>query len=270
MATGLSVAKPFSLTGHYSADDLLNLYTVRASEIFSPPSGVFGKIKKYKYSYGSEGITRVVKEYFSDSRIINCTTDLLVTSVETSDLYNTFTFTTQKAKMDYSFNYTLVDVVRATSAAPTFFPVHKIGDRYFVDGGVRSNNPSSLAYDYAVTKTKETGQDIMMLSLGTGEYIPEPIKPTAYNGLLFWAKNIVDLTTAGQEYNTHLQVQKYFTGGKPNRYFRFQAKLEEVIPLDEQRPEKLKDLTDLAHETLEEAYADEDNRMNKLIESLTI
>ncbi|MCJ1379863.1 hypothetical protein MMC17_002966 [Xylographa soralifera] len=38
--------------------------------------------------------------------------------------------------------HTVCDAARATSAAPTFFPVVRIGDRCFVDGGMEYNNPS--------------------------------------------------------------------------------------------------------------------------------
>ena len=38
------------------------------------------------------------------------------------------------------------DAARATSAAPTFFPVMRIKDRFFVDGGLGNNNPSFAIY----------------------------------------------------------------------------------------------------------------------------
>lgn len=38
------------------------------------------------------------------------------------------------------------DAARATSAAPTFFPVMKIKDRFFTDGGLAHNNPSFTIY----------------------------------------------------------------------------------------------------------------------------
>ncbi|MCJ1245853.1 hypothetical protein MMC30_003057 [Trapelia coarctata] len=41
-----------------------------------------------------------------------------------------------------SFTCSVCDAARATSAAQTFFPVTKIGGRYFVDGGMQYNNPS--------------------------------------------------------------------------------------------------------------------------------
>lgn len=38
------------------------------------------------------------------------------------------------------------DAARATSAAPTFFPVTRIKDRFFADGGLGNNNPSFAIY----------------------------------------------------------------------------------------------------------------------------
>lgn len=41
---------------------------------------------------------------------------------------------------------TVCDAARATSAAPTFFPVMSIKDRFFADGGLAHNNPSFAIY----------------------------------------------------------------------------------------------------------------------------
>ncbi|CZT45717.1 uncharacterized protein RSE6_06049 [Rhynchosporium secalis] len=41
-----------------------------------------------------------------------------------------------------TFECSVCEAARATSAAPTFFPVQKIGNRYFSDGGMEFNNPS--------------------------------------------------------------------------------------------------------------------------------
>ncbi|MCJ1379190.1 hypothetical protein MMC17_002290 [Xylographa soralifera] len=47
---------------------------------------------------------------------------------------------------DKSIGASVCDAARATSAAPTFFPVVDINGRYFVDGGMEHNNPSQAAY----------------------------------------------------------------------------------------------------------------------------
>ena len=49
------------------------------------------------------------------------------------------------------------DAARATSAAPTFFPVMKIKDRFFADGGLAHNNPSfAIYFHYTGTERKRS------------------------------------------------------------------------------------------------------------------
>ncbi|MCJ1265113.1 hypothetical protein MMC22_004988 [Lobaria immixta] len=49
------------------------------------------------------------------------------------------------------------DAARATSAAPTFFPVMNIEDRFFVDGGLAHNNPSfAIFFHYAQDERKKS------------------------------------------------------------------------------------------------------------------
>ena len=47
---------------------------------------------------------------------------------------------------DVNIRCKVCDAARATSAAPTFFPVMKIQDRFFIDGGLGNNNPSFAIY----------------------------------------------------------------------------------------------------------------------------
>ena len=49
------------------------------------------------------------------------------------------------------------DAARATSAAPTFFPVTRIEDRFFADGGLGHNNPSfAIYYHYTEGERKKS------------------------------------------------------------------------------------------------------------------
>jgi len=79
---------------------------------------------------------------------------------------------------------------RATSAAPTYFePINaningKI--RTFVDGGVFVNNPAVSAY--AEAKRIYPGEEILVISLGTGELIrPIPYEDAKDWGMAEWA-----------------------------------------------------------------------------------
>lgn len=62
----------------------------------------------------------------------------------------------------------MVDVALATSAAPTFFPPHRIGTQLYADGGVWANNPIMLALVDALTCYDLDRHSVRILSLGCG------------------------------------------------------------------------------------------------------
>lgn len=61
----------------------------------------------------------------------------------------------------------VVDVALATSAAPTFFPLHQIRGELFADGGLYANSPDHLALHEAEYFLDQSLKDISILSIGT-------------------------------------------------------------------------------------------------------
>ncbi|WP_022696347.1 CBASS cGAMP-activated phospholipase [Euryhalocaulis caribicus] len=61
----------------------------------------------------------------------------------------------------------VVDVALATSAAPTFFGMHTIGNERFADGGVYANSPDLLALHEATHFLGAKDDDVSILSIGT-------------------------------------------------------------------------------------------------------
>jgi patatin-like phospholipase/acyl hydrolase len=59
------------------------------------------------------------------------------------------------------------DVAMATSAAPFFFPMAKMGDNYLVDGGIVANAPDMCALHEARHFLGQSLDDVRMLSIGT-------------------------------------------------------------------------------------------------------
>jgi predicted acylesterase/phospholipase RssA len=59
------------------------------------------------------------------------------------------------------------EAARATSATSTFFDPIQIGETYFVDGGLRNNNPINLVDREA--KNLWPNDDILIISIGTGD-----------------------------------------------------------------------------------------------------
>ena len=81
------------------------------------------------------------------------------------------------------------EAARATSAAPTFFPVQKIDDRYFVDGGMEYNNPSLAIYGHYSLHDRVTSSKIT-------SNMSEAASPAAHHdGLDFSRVRIVNLGT---------------------------------------------------------------------------
>jgi patatin-like phospholipase/acyl hydrolase len=62
---------------------------------------------------------------------------------------------------------TLVEVVRATTAAPVYFPPLTVGKMNFKDGGLVQNNPSLVALEIVRENWKDRGIELL-ISVGTG------------------------------------------------------------------------------------------------------
>ncbi|MBL0017115.1 MAG: patatin-like phospholipase family protein [Bacteroidetes bacterium] len=112
-------------------------------------------------------------------------------------------------------------VVRASSAAPTFFPPTIFGfdpsgkEGAFVDGGVSMyNNPSMLLYLMATLKGYRfewpTGEDkLMVVSVGTGtsnvKFTAEEVRQLGKKNAIFWGSTVPDMFIRdASEYNEML------------------------------------------------------------------
>ncbi|GAA0240030.1 cGAMP-activated phospholipase [Methylorubrum aminovorans] len=60
-----------------------------------------------------------------------------------------------------------VEIALATSAAPTYFPLAKIGSSYFADGGLAANSPDACAVHEASHFAGQSREDVRILSIGT-------------------------------------------------------------------------------------------------------
>jgi hypothetical protein len=82
------------------------------------------------------------------------------------------------------------EAARATSAAPTYFPIQQIQGRSFVDGGIEFNNPSLVIFDH-YSASKRVAE-----SRGTSVIIQDAASPLAQHGKLdFSIVRIVNLGT---------------------------------------------------------------------------
>lgn len=156
----------------------------------------------------------------------------------------------------------LLDLAMATSAAPTYFNPYKVktsrGTQPGVDGGIFANHPGMIAYFEAISRYKNATK-ISMISLGTG-YESVPDKKEHHNrGLLFWAKNVIDMAmTATSNLNNTLLGLADKSDEKFD-YLRLQLGLDKNnAKLDNKKPENF--------ENIENAYKNAINASGALVE----
>ena len=97
-------------------------------------------------------------------------------------------------------NISLVDVALATSAAPTYFPIHVIDSQRFVDGGLIGNSPAYFGVHEACYFLDKKPDDIFVLGIGTmGQNKTADHRKTLKQGGLRWARPVVELTLSSSE-----------------------------------------------------------------------
>ncbi len=216
----------------YRAHDIVNLYVENGKKIFS--SDILHRITSFNglfdEKYCSLGIESVLKKYLGTSRLSDCLTHVLIPSYELG-LRRPFFFKSwyTQNKNEKKNDFYMWQVARATSAAPTYFEPFKLetgGDNaeYYslIDGGVFANNPAMCAFADAKVLYKDI-EDIMMVSLGTGELTKSiPYDKAKDWGLAKWAKPILDTIFDGESDTVDYQLRHLL---KRNDYYRIQASL---------------------------------------------
>ncbi|CAF4207026.1 unnamed protein product, partial [Rotaria magnacalcarata] len=107
-----------------------------------------------------------------------------------------------------------------------------------------------------------------ILSLGTGDFVSDPLNPEANRNLLFWARNhqsVFKILMDGPQNNIDLHLNSVLS----DNYYRWQIWLENPIELDDKQDTTTDRLIDLAHGHLEEMEAyDNRHRLGCVIENL--
>jgi len=234
LALGLS--KPNDANAaQYTAQDLADLYVRRGPIIFD--RSIFYRLRTgvglAGPKYPADGIEEVLQDYFGNARLKDALVNVLVTAYDLEQRQAVFFSSDDARKTPTDSDFPMKDVARATSAAPTYFPPAKVsssipaGYLALVDGGVFANNPAMCAYVEAKKLYPESKDDILLVSLGTGEVTrPFLYKDASHWGLAEWAPRIIDVIFSGVSETVAYQLgHVLFPTDKP-RYYRFQTKLD--------------------------------------------
>jgi hypothetical protein len=187
-------------------DEILDLYRARSEEMFDHAS----LRRRYHYRYGSLRLRDLLQGILGKDTTLGSedlkTLLLIVMRNATTDSpwplsNNPYALFNDPSRADNNLNIPLWQLVRASTAAPTYFPpeVVRLGERdfVFVDGAVTMyNNPAFQLFLMATLDAYRlcwpaTESDLLLVSVGTGTSpkANDNLRPGAMN-LIFNANSV--------------------------------------------------------------------------------
>jgi patatin-like phospholipase/acyl hydrolase len=246
-STGAIIAAALAL--REPAKRIEDFYRDRGADIFTRrkalPLGGFFKRRKAKViekivkphdldydhlqqsKYDGTALATALNEVFGNRTLGAARTRLVIPAVDLTRGQTIVFKTPHIPNMFRDRHRKVTDVLRATSAAPTYFP-HAVIDQGsgYVDGGLWANNPSMVAVAEAL-KIRESAnrpnvdrpielESIYLLSVGTGKasYFANP--PRSGAGIFWWAPNLYNVASVSQSQGINFQTQ-FILGDRARR-----------------------------------------------------
>jgi uncharacterized protein len=219
----------------HTARDVLRLYEVEGKRVFS--RSVWHKIRAVgnlaDEKYPASGVEGVLEDYFGEARLKDALCDVVVPAYEIERRFPFF-FKVVNARAKQYYDYPMKQVIRAATAAPTYFepariPIDGPNDYYaLVDGALFAYNPGMCAYTEVLHRFPNH-DSVLMVSLGTGELTRRlPYDEVKGWGAARWAQPTFALMCDGICDVVDYQLQQLLppTPEGMRQYYRFQARLD--------------------------------------------
>jgi uncharacterized protein len=216
--------------------EIKEMYKTLGGKIFGKKFGILDLKSKIKADYDAQPLIEEMNRIFGNMTLGS---DALKTGVciitKRADTFSTWPFINHPRAKYYNpreqgqlgnKDLLLKDVVRASTAAPTYFlpQLIQLGDQQaaFVDGGVSMyNNPALQMFLVATLQGFpfhwETGADkLLLVSVGTGSFTRKK-DPSIVSGnnLIDWAKNVPDMLMEDAAWQSQLLLQ--YLSNSPTR-----------------------------------------------------
>jgi patatin-like phospholipase/acyl hydrolase len=264
----LTPVKDKMRTPRFSASQIVDFYIKYAGTIFNDTLDhkiiTLGGFLDEKYN--AEGLEKTFIDHFENIQLSHLLKPCAITAY---DIYRRrgHLFTQHTASKP-SADFYVRDVVRATSAIPTYFECKEVmslsGVSYpLIDGSIFANNPalcavaeaSKLFFATRARKQQATLANMLILSLGTGlpkvQYSYDDVKNW---GLAKWTRPLQRMSASANAEAVDYQLQQlYAATGASNQYLRINPELpvDVAADIDNVQPQNLQALKELGDATFE-------------------
>lgn len=195
--------------------------------------------------YSPRMLDLMLEKYLGNERLHTTLTEILVTAYDmTSNTPWFFKTAFAKHHRAPADDPLLTQVVRATTAVPTYFPPLLMEGHCLIDGGVFASNPALCAY--AEARNLYPGEEeFLVVSLGTGVQAQNRSCAEICNwGIIEWAVPIIGVMLNSSSETVNYQMRAL--NGIRN-YTRFQVQLDDdATGMDDASEENMRNLEKLA------------------------
>lgn len=204
--------------------------------------------------YSPRALEQMLDQYLGKARLHTTLTEILITAYD-MDSATPWFFKTSFAKEHRNAldDPLLSEVVRATTAAPTYFPPLALEGRSLVDGGVFASDPALCAYAQARNMYPHE-RDFLILSLGTGLQKHASPSSKVYNwGIAKWAVPISGVMLNASSATVDYQLRALLPS---ESYLRCQVKLTNASQdMDDASEQNIRRLAALGEQAIHENEA---------------
>jgi hypothetical protein len=272
IAAGLTTVSGRMAEGRDRPAALVDLYQQLAAEVFPQNLRLWRGVRRALVGkYRATALEHLLEQQLGDGKLSSPQRRILIPAYGIDD-ERTHWFDSSP-RFPSGSDPLLRAVIRATSAAPTYFPAARVAGRRYVDGGVGANNPTLKATAIALQQWADNRRKlytdarrmavrlpakVVVISIGNGSDAPASPR---FNGVFGWGAKVGNLFghssgTAATELAASLPsaLEEYDINNRPFpvlRYLRIEPSAETTPALDDARPETLERLLAAADATSE-------------------
>lgn len=195
-------------------------------------------------NFGSNILHQTLVDNFGDSLMSSLKTKVIIPAYEKdTDKYVVFS-NYPNSTFFIGENEKIVNVARATSAAPVYLPKHGFNGHDYADGGMYWNNPTNAALSLAM-KMKPRANRACVLSIGTGlgaRGFQNDVKSNTDTSTISDIFSLFDIASVGGQESVDFDLKLRSSGTLERLYYhRWQPKLDSSFntELDNSKPEFL-------------------------------